>query len=146
MAALLTDSSGRLAVALLSSADIDGGAAGAAQQQQARPLDVTVAYAGGSVGSGAPFLSLRCASRAALAERLAAEGLRPVAQPTVEQVVAAVPAALWGGPQAWGQQLSVALRALHCFRRDVEYLVRGGEVGSQLCCCFFVQAVPCGAG
>ena len=41
----------------------------------------------------------------------------------------AVPSVLWnGGAKAWGRFLNQATRAVHAFHKDVDYIVRGGEI------------------
>ena len=41
----------------------------------------------------------------------------------------AVPTVLWsGGPKAWGRYLNQATRAVHAFHKDIDYIVRGGEI------------------
>ena len=40
----------------------------------------------------------------------------------------AVPAVLWSSSKAWGRFLNQAVRAVHVFQKDVDYIVRGGEI------------------
>ena len=40
----------------------------------------------------------------------------------------AVPAVLWSSSNAWGRFINQAVRAVHAFHKDVDYIVRGGEI------------------
>lgn len=41
----------------------------------------------------------------------------------------AIPSVLWsGGSKAWGRYLNQATRAVHAFHKDIDYIVRGGEI------------------
>lgn len=42
---------------------------------------------------------------------------------------AAIPSVLWsGGSKAWGRFMNQATRAVHAFHRNIDYIVRGGEI------------------
>ena len=40
----------------------------------------------------------------------------------------AVPAVLWSSSNAWGRFINQAVRAVHAFHKNVDYIVRGGEI------------------
>lgn len=40
----------------------------------------------------------------------------------------AVPAVLWSSSNAWGRFINQAVRAVHAFQKDIDYIVRGGEI------------------
>ncbi|KAL4434485.1 hypothetical protein ABPG75_000926 [Micractinium tetrahymenae] len=117
---LAADAQGRLAVGLLSG-----------EQPGQGPVQFRLGYAdaAGAVGSsGSFFLDARLGSREAAAAELRQRGLEPLAQPSWQQLEAAVPLALWQGQHAWGVFLSVSARAHHCYFKDVHYLLRDDRV------------------
>lgn len=94
---LHTDARGRLAVVLLGPVD---GAAPGPSLEGGEPVRLTVLPADVDAGGGRPLLDATLPDRAAVAAQLQGLGLAAVVdRPSGQQLQAAVPAALWGGPQ-----------------------------------------------
>ena len=88
-------------------------------------------------GSGGEFVDRMYVSdpgdRASMRGLLRDRGLRMVEEDEVDSINEdiwhlAVPTILWSSSKAWGRFLNQAVRAVHAFHKDVDYIVRGGEI------------------
>jgi preprotein translocase subunit SecA len=77
-----------------------------------------------------PVDELNVSSGKEVSSVLFAHGLSIVDFEDVPQFVwtLAVPAVLWSSSNAWGRFLNQAVRAVHAFHKDVDYIVRDGEI------------------
>ena len=71
--------------------------------------------------------------RASMRGLLRDRGLRMVEADEVDSIEEdvwhlAVPTILWSSSKAWGRFLNQSVRAVHAFHKDVDYIVRGGEI------------------
>lgn len=74
---------------------------------------------------------LENASRDCVVDTLERIGLVVMPSEEVREEVwdAAIPSVLWsGGSKAWGRFINQATRAVHAFHKNVDYIVRGGEI------------------
>ncbi|PRW59265.1 pre translocase subunit [Chlorella sorokiniana] len=108
------------------------GPAGAAPAAAAarQPIRLVLAYAtlpDGSAGSrgGKAIAEVPLDSSDLVDRELEKRGLQPLPTEELAQhhFEAAMPAVMWGGSQAWGMAVTTALRALHCYIRDMHYIV-----------------------
>jgi len=88
-------------------------------------------------GSGGDFVDRMYVSdpgdRASMRGLLRDRGLRMVEADEVDSIEEdvwhlAVPTILWSSSKAWGRFLNQSVRAVHAFHKDVDYIVRGGEI------------------
>jgi SecA preprotein cross-linking domain/SecA DEAD-like domain len=77
------------------------------------------------------YATLTAPHQAAIPQALKDAGLMEITAPrvTLDQAAAAVPAVLWaGGDRGWGRFITTALKAVHLYVRDVDYIVKDSEV------------------